>query len=195
MNFPRFEDFYKIVRQIGEGGSSIVFLVEDMDGNKRAAKIPEDKCEDLLLDEAKAVAKFDENSQLLKYYGLFEYKNKPVLIMDYFEGETLYKFFMEEIETKDEALLMAKFVMREICKHLDYLHKIGITYCDIHSNNILISEENIVLIDFRTSDWFETISKESMADELRTDVKFLDFKGNIFKQICTIDIYNLADTI
>lgn len=195
MTLPKFDDNFQIVKCIGSGGNSDVFLVEDNKGNKRAAKIPYESCESLIIDESETVSKFDETSPLLKYYGLFDYNGKPVLIMDYFEGWTIHYFFTYKLKSKLQAINMAKIILKDICKQLIYLHKLGICACDIHNGNILVNDKNVFLIDFRSSNWALDLCPELMAAHLFTDIKFININGDIFEQMCKLDTYNLADTI
>ena len=90
-----------------------------------------------------------------KIIGRTKVKNKHALKMEYFNGISLKKAFVD----KQNDVLDFLYIAIEICKTLDEVHAAGVTHKDISPSNILVQlqERKINIIDFEFSS--RTVSK------------------------------------
>ena len=79
-------------------------------------------------------------------------KNKVMLIMDRIKGITL-QAFLENAKIDDS---IKSRIIKKVSKAIENLHSIGILHGDLHSQNIMVMEdESIIFIDFGHSLYFE----------------------------------------
>jgi serine/threonine protein kinase/serine phosphatase RsbU (regulator of sigma subunit) len=98
--------------------------------------------------EAAIIARL-EHPSLVKIYGIGEHENRPFVVMDFIEGQSLAKFLEKGELSEDLILKIAKC----IAGALTVAHKHGVIHRDIKPDNILIgSEEKVTLIDFGFAD-------------------------------------------
>lgn len=143
---PNLEDVVTLLDPIGEGIYGEVYLAEDKEGERYAAKISLSRYENgSIRQEAGFLAKVSQepNSPFLRYYGLYRYYDRLAILMEYFPGSSLSAF------STDLLLNDSHFLALEILSQLMFLHERNWIHGDIHPNNILYSpeEERVVLID------------------------------------------------
>lgn len=147
---------YEILKQIGKGGMSKVYLAMDKRLNKQWAvkeiqKKEQDANNDLvvqgLIAEANLMKKLDHPS-LPRIVDIIETKHTIYIVMDYIEGETLNTILKEYgVQSQELVLDWAK----QLCGVLHYLHTRtpAIIYRDMKPGNVMLSPDgNIRLIDF-----------------------------------------------
>ena len=99
------------------------------------------------LDEARNMAKFNSESNIVNVYKFFEENNTAYIVMEFLEGEGLNKYLIEHNKKID--IEYAVKITEEIADALSKLHKQGIIHRDISPDNIfLCSNGKIKLIDF-----------------------------------------------
>ena len=84
------------------------------------------------LDEAKTLAKFNKEKNIVHVYDYLRENNTAYIIMEYIDGQTLEKYlknFEDEITPVDEAISIVK----DIAAALSIIHKEGIIHRDIIS--------------------------------------------------------------
>jgi len=158
---------YRVIKQIGEGGMSYVYLVEDLKlvGKRWAAK------ETRLLQPDDAVGVAAEAAMLIR----LNHPNLPQIVdfigpdaegyiylfMDYIEGETLAADF----ERRGRSLTFDHILRLgiQLCEVLQYLHQCQppIVYRDLKPSNVMMDVHGqIRLIDFGIARHFKPNQEE-----------------------------------
>ena len=178
MNFI-FNDNYRIIKQIGEGTSAIVYLCESIKfpTEKYALKIIKDEFFDKYTKSKSIVQKEIEiheklihpNVCMLHDYGEDGIVTLPdgqqikeiwYMLMEYVEGGNLYQFCKKQKKSKREENSKRLFV--QLLDVIEYMHQNGICHRDIKLENILIDENfNIKVTDFG-------FSADSNIDKLKS---------------------------
>lgn len=147
---------YEILKEIGRGGMSIVYLAMDKRLNKQWAvkeirKKGSGKNDEIvvnsLLAEANMMKKLDHPS-LPRIVDIIDNGVTIYVIMDYIEGESLDKI-LNEYGAQPEELVIGW--AKQLCDALAYLHsqKPSIIYRDMKPANVMLKPEgNIKIIDF-----------------------------------------------
>lgn len=147
---------YEILREIGHGGMSVVYLAQDTRLNKNWAVKEFRKDQDnesrqlalkALLNEAELMKKLDHPT-LPRIVDIIENKQTAYIIMDYIEGEPLNKVLDAYGAQPQEAVIEWGKQLSEV---LDYLHtrKPPVIYRDMKPGNIMLKPDGTVrLFDF-----------------------------------------------
>ncbi|QGH34102.1 protein kinase [Gracilibacillus salitolerans] len=155
---------YEILKEIGRGGMSIVYLAMDnrlkkslvvKDIRKRKSNNHEILLNSLVV-EANMLKKL-EHPALPRIYDIIETKNGIYVVMDYIEGESLKeKLDREHRVEPDEVIEWAK----QIANVLAYLHSREphpIIYRDMKPDNLMLTPDGkIKLIDFGIAREYKT---------------------------------------
>lgn len=147
---------YEILREIGRGGMSIVYLAMDTHLNKQWAvkeirKKGNGKNDEVvvnsLLAEANMMKKLDHPA-LPRIVDIIDNGITIYVVMDYIEGESLDKVLNEYgAQPEEQVIAWAE----QLCEALEYLHsqKPPIIYRDMKPANVMLKPEgNIKIIDF-----------------------------------------------
>lgn len=150
------DDKYEILKEIGHGGMSVVYLAMDKRLNKQWAvkeirKKGNGKNDEIvvnsLLAEANLMKRLDHPS-LPRIVDIIDNGVTIYVVMDYIEGESLDKILSEYgAQPEEQVIEWAK----QLCEALDYLHsqKPPIIYRDMKPANVMLKPEgNIKIIDF-----------------------------------------------
>lgn len=150
------EGKYEILKLIGKGGMSRVYLAMDQNLNKQWAikeieKRARDKNNEVVIASAMAEAnmmkKLDHPS-LPRIVDIIDKENVIYVVMDYIEGEPLSSVLNRHgAQPQENVIEWAK----ELCLVLDYLHTQNppIIYRDMKPANVMLQPNgNIKLIDF-----------------------------------------------
>ncbi|WML41266.1 protein kinase [Neobacillus sp. OS1-2] len=196
------DERYEILKEIGRGGMSIVYLAMDnrlkkslvvKDIRKRANKDDELLINSLVV-EANMLKRLDHGA-LPRIYDVIDRQGEIYVVMDYIEGESLKeKLMREKIASADEVIDWAK----QLSDVLGYLHTRKpnpIIYRDMKPDNIMLTPEGkIKLIDFGIAREFKT--------ENTTDTTNLGTKGYAAPEQLSgkqtderTDIYSLGVTL
>lgn len=170
------EDKYEILKMIGQGGMSKVYLAMDKRLNKQWAvkeitKNARDKNNEAVIQSAIAEAnmiKRLDHPALPRIVDIIDYGNLIYVIMDYIEGEPLNKVLDEYgAQPQDVVIEWAK----QLCQVLDYLHtrKPPIIYRDMKPANIMMKPDgNLKLIDFGIAREYK---EQNLADTVSLGTK------------------------
>ena len=147
---------YEVLREVGRGGMSVVYLAMDKRLNKQWAikEFRKDK-DDIskqvalkaLLDEANLMKKLDHPT-LPRIVDIIDNHQTVYVIMDYIEGESLNKVLDAYGAQPQEAVIEWAKQLSEV---LDYLHTQNppVIYRDMKPANIMLKPDGTVrLIDF-----------------------------------------------
>ena len=147
---------YEILKEIGHGGMSVVYLAMDKHLNKQWAvkeirKKGSGKNDEIvvnsLLAEANMMKKLDHPA-LPRIVDIIDNGITIYIVMDYIEGESLDKI-LNEYGAQPEELVVNW--AKQLCDALSYLHsqKPPIIYRDMKPANVMLKPEgNIKIIDF-----------------------------------------------
>ena len=145
-------------KQIGKGGSSVVYLGEDEKQKKYAIKItsknlkanPSKKIYDYVKEEV-SILKRIHSQYIVTTYEVIESRNKIYIIMEYMSAGSVLNIleFMDEKKIKQYT--------RDLICAVEHCHEIAnVIHKDINVNNILINQDGISkLCDFGISETFE----------------------------------------
>lgn len=150
------EGKYEVLKEIGRGGMSIVYLAMDKRLNKQWAvkeirKKGNGKNDEIvvnsLIAEANMMKRLDHPS-LPRIVDIIDNGVTIYVVMDYIEGESLDKILNEYgAQPEEKVIAWAK----QLCDALGYLHaqKPPIIYRDMKPANVMLKPEgNIKIIDF-----------------------------------------------
>lgn len=147
---------YEIVKLIGEGGMSRVYLAMDIKLNKQWAikeiKVSHDPSKqktirDSLVTEANMIKQFDHPA-LPRIVDLINENDTLYVVMDYIEGESLERVIKEQGPQRQEDVIEWG---KQLCDALDYLHTRTppVIYRDMKPSNVMLKPEgDIKIIDF-----------------------------------------------
>ena len=150
------DDRYEILKEIGRGGMSVIYLAMDNRLNKSLAvkdirKRQESHSEILinsLVVEANMLKRLDHGS-LPRIYDIIEDEGDIYVVMDYIEGESLQEKLQRDRIAPAESVIDWAI---QLCNVLDYLHTRKpnpIIYRDMKPDNVMLTPDNkIKLIDF-----------------------------------------------
>lgn len=170
------DDKYRILRKIGQGGMSKVYLAHDIRLNKQWAikeinHAGENKelLKNSLIAEVNLMKRLDHPA-LPRIVDVLTVEGDLYLVMDYIEGIPLNKIL--ENYGPQPQLLVVEWA-KQLCEVLDYLHTRtpAIIYRDMKPSNIMLcSDGNLKLIDFG-------IAREYKKEEKSSDTVSLGTKG------------------
>ena len=144
---------YRIVREIGAGGMSVVFLAERTDGEfeqQVAIKFLRHGffskfALTRFLQERQILARLQHRFIAQLYDGGTTSDGTPYLVMEYVEGEPVTRYAEENNLSLHERLRL----FRKICEAVSFAHRNLIVHRDLKPDNILINREGIPkLLDF-----------------------------------------------
>lgn len=113
------------------------------------------------VEEAKHLAKFQNEAGIVKIFDSFEENETAYIIMEYLEGETLASY-LGRVGTVDENI--AVDMMLPIMESLQAVHSVGLLHRDIAPDNIFLTNTGEVkLIDFGASRYATTSHSRSLT--------------------------------
>jgi TolB-like protein len=159
-------DRYRIERELGRGGTSIVYLAEDLrHGRLVAVKVLYPELAASLgparfLREVEIAAGLT-HPHILPLYDSGTAEGFLYYVMPYVEGESLRHRLRREIQLPvDEAVRIA----REVAEALGHAHRHGIVHRDIKPENILLEGDHAVVADFGVARAIETAASERLTE-------------------------------
>ena len=198
---------YEILKKIGQGGMSIVYLAMDTHLNKQWAvkvikKSKSQNTKTLLksLQREANILKMVDHPVLPRIVDIINHNGTVFVVMDYIEGRPMSEVLkLEGAQSQEQTIEWAK----DLCSALNYLHSMDppIIYRDMKPSNIMLKPDGKVkLIDFGTAKEFDV---ESIADTTALGTRgyaapeqFGDARGRgIYRTDARTDIYSLGATL
>ena len=140
---------YEMIKEIGKGGFSAVFLIRDKRTfDKYAAKvIPKKNVDGYTMKSIETevqILKSIDHPYIIKFHDSFNIKNDNddeyfIIITEYCEKGNL----IEVILNSKMNVTQKTHILQGICSAIEYLHNIKkIAHCDIKLDNILVDSKN-----------------------------------------------------
>jgi serine/threonine protein kinase len=147
-------DHYQIIRPLGPGAASQVYLAQDWRAQREVVlKFPDDE----LIGGAAVFERYQREAEigkrldhprLVRHLNQGEQRSKEYLVMEYLHGRTLRAVMQE----RAPALLPpaeVRCILLQVCEALHYAHKNGVIHRDIKPENILLlPSDDVKLLDF-----------------------------------------------
>jgi serine/threonine protein kinase len=144
-------DQFTIVKAIGHGAFSDVFLAEDPDGRQVVLKCPHES----IMGDVSTFDRFRrelEISRHLQHPGIqrpLEFtsdRSRPYMVMEYIDGETLRAMLSREKKLPvDKAVDFGQ----QLASAMAYAHSQGVVHRDLKPENVLVtSDGKLVVTDF-----------------------------------------------
>lgn len=113
------------------------------------------------IDEAKRLAKFQNEEGIVRVYDSFEANNTAYIVMEYLDGETLTAYLEREGKIPiNQAIEM----LTPVIHSLEAVHQAGVIHRDIAPDNIMITKDGQVkLIDFGAARYATTSHSRSLT--------------------------------
>lgn len=170
------DDKYEVLKLIGQGGMSKVYLAMDKRLNKQWAikeieKRARDKNNEIVIQSAIAEAnliKRLDHPAIVRIVDIIDSGSVIYIVEDYIEGETLNSILENNGAQPQE--LVIEWAM-QICEALEYLHtrKPPIIYRDMKPANVMLKPDgNIKVIDFGIAREYKD---QSLADTVSLGTK------------------------
>ena len=155
------KDRYRILRELGRGGSGIVYLALDEQSDRTwAIKVADGKNRDFDMVRRSLMS----GAHILKncchpclpvIAEIMEEQDSVMMVMEYVEGRSLKEMLTDSMKREGLPLPVEDVILwaRQICEVLYYLHtaESPVIYGDLKPGNVMVRPDgNIVLIDFGT---------------------------------------------
>ena len=160
---------YRLLRCIGRGGMSAVYLVEDIGLKKKwalksilkpQASEQSDREKKSMLAEL-AHLKSLQHPGIPRIVDMYESEEAWFLIMDYVEGESLQKLLEKGQAFTDSEI---EGILKSLCEILIYLHEKKLVYRDLKPANIMLTDRGkLYLVDYGTAAEASREEKEQAA--------------------------------
>ena len=167
---------YKIVEEIGEGGSSKVYKVLNNEDNKfYAIKVKNNQVKEsfsIFQNEVQNISKFN-NKNIVRYYSSKNDGKKFYILMEYCDGLNLEQFLEkhktknnENNENKENKENKVKLIeedilyniIKQICSGIKEIHDKNIIHRDLKPSNIFINKDNEIKVgDFGISKQLDNV--------------------------------------
>jgi DNA-binding winged helix-turn-helix (wHTH) protein/predicted Ser/Thr protein kinase len=141
---------FRVLERLGVGGMGVVYRAEDQKlGRHVALKFLPD---DLAKDPA-SLARFRREAQaasalnhpnICTIYGVEECDGKPVIVMEYIEGESLEAALARGPMPVEKAVSAAV----QMAGALDAAHRAGIVHRDLKPGNVIVTAAGVKVLDF-----------------------------------------------
>ncbi len=145
------------------------------------------------VEEAKHLAKFQNEEGIVKIFDSFEENDTAYIIMEFLDGETLTAYLKRE-KTIPEDVAVA--MMMPVMESLQIVHAAGLLHRDIAPDNIFLTKTGEVkLIDFGASRYATTSHSRSLTVIIKPGFSPEEQYRSRGDQGPHTDVYALASTL
>ncbi|MCB5252270.1 MAG: serine/threonine protein kinase, partial [Candidatus Cloacimonetes bacterium] len=184
---------FKVVRLIGEGGMSEVYLVQDNLDRQFALKTlsanlsRDSNFRERFKQEAKIMSTL-YHSNIVQLHSYFEEDDRFCLVMEYVEGGSLKDLIRKIGPIPEERALK---IFSQVAGALSYAHEKGVIHRDIKPSNIMIGKDDEVkVMDFGIARMAESPGLTRTGTQMGTliymspeqirDSKHIDSKSDVY---------------
>ena len=167
---------YKIVKELGKGGSGKVFQVQKDNKYYALKEIQvtselKDKIEEIQ-KEAKILSKFN-SKYIFKYYDSYLYKDKFYILMEYCSGLNLKEYINKNKNKLIEENILYN-IIKQICLGIKEIHEKKIVHRDLKPENIFLNEKMELKIgDFGIAKEFSSNKEFSLTQNQRGSLYYM----------------------
>jgi serine/threonine-protein kinase len=147
-------DHYQIVRMLGHGGMSRVYLATDTEDQSKVVLkfLNDDLVGDIAVFERyrreSEIGSRLNHPHIQRMLNTTEKRSEEYLVVEYIEGQTL-RHVLEEYEGKPLPVEEALRITIQICDAVAYCHEHGVYHRDLKPENIMLQPDgNVKIIDF-----------------------------------------------
>lgn len=147
-------DHYEIIRMLGHGGMSRVYLATDSESQ---SKVVLKFLNDDLIGDIAVFERYRRESEIgsrlnhpyiQHMLNTTEKRSEEYLVVEYIEGRTL-RHVLEEYEGQPLPVEEALRITKQICDAVAYCHEQGVYHRDLKPENIMLQlDGNVKIIDF-----------------------------------------------
>jgi serine/threonine protein kinase len=152
---------YRIVRSLGSGGMSDVYLVEDLEGFEQWAMKVSRLPDDIKISSEEIEGRFSREISFLKNLrhhlipklgDYFSQDGHYFVVEEHIIGITLEEYITHNLPDEERVLVWAF----SLCNVLEYLHKNNIIFRDMKPSNILLTHQGTLkLVDFGIARYYK----------------------------------------
>ncbi len=158
------EGKFRITREVGRGGMAVVYEAVHVDIGKRVAVkllsqdlVASRVVRERFLREARAAAAI-RSPHICEVYDSGMYEERPFLVMELLEGESLYER-LTRVRRLDAATTLE--VIEQTARGLTKAHQVGVIHRDLKPENIFLTQDEdgrllSKLVDFGLAKFYET---------------------------------------
>jgi len=187
-------DRYRIVSELGRGGSAIVYLADDLKHDRQVAlKVFRDEVaqimgRDRFLEEIRTTARL-EHPHILSLHDSGEAAGHLFYVMPYVKDESL----RERIDRLGQLPIdRAVQITKEVAGALEFAHSLGVIHRDVKPANILLPGGHAMLADFGISKALDEVrggrtevglsigTAEYMSPEQAAGDEVVDMRSDIY---------------
>ncbi len=162
------EGKFRITQEIGRGGMAAVFEAENVDIGKRVAvKLLADELltshvvRERFIREARAAAAI-RSPYICEVYDTGMFEERPFLVMELLEGESLYDRMTRVRQMKVDVTLK---IATQVARGLQKAHEAGIVHRDLKPENIFLTQDEdgelvAKIVDFGLAKFYEGQGEE-----------------------------------
>ncbi|GAB4525545.1 MAG: serine/threonine-protein kinase [Haliangiales bacterium] len=135
---------YELIRAIGRGGMSLVYLARDTKLGRRVAVKFMKTREQRLTREARATARCD-HPNIVVIHDVDEYQQVPYIVLEYLKGQSFSKLLAQGPQTPERSIqLVIPIVRALVCAHANQ-----IIHRDLKPDNLFLTDTGTVkVLDF-----------------------------------------------
>jgi len=171
-------DHYQIERLLGGGSMGEVYLAQDTILRRpvalkliRSAALCAPRAAERFLFEARATARV-HHPNIVTIHAVGEHAGRPYLVLEYVEGQTLRERLAAGRPEAPEAIRIALGIARA----LQAAHAKGILHRDLKPENVMLTRQELRVLDFGLAKSFEVQSTSDAASDgltFRTETRGL----------------------
>lgn len=147
------EDFWELVSEIGDGAFGKVYKAQNREtGKLAAAKVCELKGEDELEDFLVEIDILSEckHPNIVELIEAFFYEGKLWMLIEFCGGGAVDSIMVDLEKALTEPQI--RYLCREICRGLEFLHKCKVIHRDLKAGNVLLTlDGGVKIADFGVS--------------------------------------------
>lgn len=173
---------FDVVRQLGRGASSIVWLAQDT-STGQAVAIKQFKRDEPIPHQEHAILASLQHRGLPQAYGLFREHGRWHIVMEPVYGDTLHTY--RRVHGGVLPLEEVRDIGVQLCAVMDELHQNGVRYRDLKPSNVIRETSGrIRLVDFGCATCGDDndcyVTPPYASPEQRVQVEGIDHRADIY---------------